>query len=58
MYMKRTTSGDAGNGLCTTITLMRGSAGIGLGTGHNYLRRTTSAAADNCLRSTIKYLFN
>jgi hypothetical protein len=44
MYMQRTTSGAAGNGLCTTIKFMRGAAGIGLGTTIKYLRRTTSAA--------------
>jgi hypothetical protein len=32
MYMQRTTSGSAGNGLNTTIKYMRGAAGIGLGT--------------------------
>jgi hypothetical protein len=29
MYMERTTSGAAGNGLYTTIKYMRGAAGIG-----------------------------
>jgi hypothetical protein len=35
---------------------MRGAAGIGLGTTVKYLRRTTSAAANNS--TTIKYLLN
>jgi hypothetical protein len=47
MYMKRTTSGAAGNGLHATIKYMRGAAGIGLGTTIKYLRCTTSAAANN-----------
>jgi hypothetical protein len=55
MYMQRTTSGAAGNGLYTTIKYMRGAAGIGLGTTIKYLRRTTSAAANNGLGTTIKY---
>ena len=41
MYMQRTTSGAAGNGLYTTI---------------KYLRCTTSGAAGNGLGTTIKYL--
>jgi hypothetical protein len=32
MYMQRTTSGAAGNGLYTTIKYKRGASGIGLGT--------------------------
>jgi hypothetical protein len=32
MYMQRTASGAAGNGLYATIKFMRGAAGIGLGT--------------------------
>jgi hypothetical protein len=32
MYMQRTTSGAAGNGLYTTIKYMRGASGIGMGT--------------------------
>ena len=32
MYMQRTTSGAAGNGLYTTIKCMRGASGIGMGT--------------------------
>jgi hypothetical protein len=38
MYMQRTTSGAAGNGLYTTIKYMRGAASIGLGTKIKYLR--------------------
>jgi hypothetical protein len=37
---------------------MRGAVGIGLGTTIKYLRRTTSAAANNCLCTTIEYLLN
>jgi hypothetical protein len=37
---------------------MRGAAGIGLGTTAKYLRRTTSAAANNGLSTTTKYLVN
>jgi hypothetical protein len=47
MYMQRTTSGSAGNGLYTTIKYMCGAAGNGLDTMIKYLRRTTSAAANN-----------
>jgi hypothetical protein len=43
MYMQRTTSGAAGNGLYATIMYMRCAAGIGLGYTAKYLRRTTSA---------------
>ena len=32
MYMQRTTSGEAGNGLRTTIKYMRGASGISMGT--------------------------
>jgi hypothetical protein len=61
MYMQRTTSGAAGNGLYTTIKCMRGAAGIGLGTTikhlrrttMKYLRRTTSVAANNGLSTNI-----
>jgi hypothetical protein len=56
MYMQRTTSGAAGNGLYTTIKCMRCAAGIGLGTRINHLRRTTSGGAENGLGATIKYL--
>ena len=55
MFMLRTTSGAAGNGLYTTTKYMRGVAGIGLGTTIKYLRRTMSAAANNGLGTTIKY---
>jgi hypothetical protein len=48
MYMQRTTSGAAGNGLYTT--------GIGLGTTIKQLRRTTSGTAGNGLGATMKYL--
>jgi hypothetical protein len=37
---------------------MRGAAGIGLGTTIKYLRCTTSAAANNGLCTTDKYLLN
>ena len=43
MYMQRTTSGAARNGLYTTNKYMRGAAGIGLGTTIKHLRCTTSA---------------
>ena len=56
MYMQRTASGAAGNGLYTTIKYMRGAAGIGLGTTIKHLRRTTSGAAGNGLGAAIKYL--
>jgi hypothetical protein len=56
MYMQRTTSGAAGNGLYTTIKCMRGAAGIGLGTTIKHLRRTTSGAAGNSLGATMKCL--
>jgi hypothetical protein len=49
MYMQRTTSDSAGNGLYTTIKYMRGAAGIDLGTTIKHLRRTTSGAAGNGL---------
>ena len=52
MYIQRTTSGAAGNGLHTTIKYMRGAAGIGLGTTIKYLR----SAAGIGLGTTIKYL--
>jgi hypothetical protein len=58
MYMQRTTSGAAGNGLHTTIKYMRGASGIGMGTKIKHLRRTTSGAAgrQNGLGATMKYL--
>jgi hypothetical protein len=37
MYMQRTTSGAAGNGLCTAIKHMRGAANNGLSTTIKYL---------------------
>jgi hypothetical protein len=37
---------------------MNGAAGIGLGTTINYLRCTTSAAVNNGLNTTTKYLLN
>jgi hypothetical protein len=45
MYMQRTTSGAAGNGLYTTTKYKRGAAGIGLGTTIEHLRRSTSGVA-------------
>jgi hypothetical protein len=56
MYMQRTTSGAAGNGLYTTIKYMRGASGIGMGTTIKHLRCTTSGAAGNGLGTTMKYL--
>jgi hypothetical protein len=56
MYMQRTTSGAAGNGLYTTTKHMRGASGIGMGTTIKHLRRTTSDAAGNGLGATMKYL--
>jgi hypothetical protein len=56
MYMQRTTSGAAGNGLHTTTKYMRGASGIGMGTTIKHLRRPTSGAAGNGLGETIKYL--
>jgi hypothetical protein len=56
MYMQRTKSGAAGNGLYTTIKYMRGASGIGMGTTIKHLRRSTSGAAGNGLGATIKYL--
>jgi hypothetical protein len=56
MYMQRTRSGAAGNGLHTTTKCMRGAAGIGLGITIKHLRRTTSGTAGNGLGATMKYL--
>jgi hypothetical protein len=56
MYIQRTTSGTADNGLYTTIKYMRGAVGIGLGTTIKHLRRTTSGAAGNGLGAAMKYL--
>jgi hypothetical protein len=39
MYMQRTTSGAAGNGLYTTVKYMRGASGIGMGTTIQQFRR-------------------
>ena len=58
MYMQRTTSGAAGNGLCTTVKYLRGAAGVGLGKTIKYLRRTTSTAANSSLGTKINYLVN
>jgi hypothetical protein len=58
MYMQRTASGVAGNGLYATMKDMRGAAGIGLDTTTKYMRRTMSAAANNGLSTTFKYLVN
>jgi hypothetical protein len=38
MYMQRTTSGAAGNGLHTTVKYMRGASDIGMGTTIKHLR--------------------
>jgi hypothetical protein len=56
MYMRRTTSGAAGNGLYTTIKCMRSAAGIGLGTTIKHLQRATSGSAGNGPGTTMKYL--
>jgi hypothetical protein len=56
MYMQRTTSGAAGNGLDTTIKYMCGASGIGMGTTIKHLRCTKSGAAGNGLGATIKCL--
>jgi hypothetical protein len=56
MYMQRTTSGAAGNGLYTTIKYMHGASGIGIGTTIKHLRRTASGAAGNGLGATMKYM--
>jgi hypothetical protein len=58
MYIQRTTSGAAGNGLYTTAMYMRGAVGIGVGTSIKYLRRTTSNTANNGLSTTINCLMN
>ena len=52
MYMQRTTSGAAGNGLYTTIKYIRGASGISMGTTIKHLRRATSGAAGKCLGAT------
>jgi hypothetical protein len=56
MYMQRTTSGAAGNGLYTTIKYMSGASGIGMGTKIKHLRCTTNGAAGNGLGATMNYL--
>jgi hypothetical protein len=56
MYMQRTTSGAAGNGLYTTAKYMRGASVIGMGTTIVHLRCTTSGAAGNGLSATMEYL--
>jgi hypothetical protein len=56
MYLRRTTSVAAGNGLGATAKYLPGVTGIGLGTTAKYLRQTTSAAAGNGLGATAKYL--
>jgi hypothetical protein len=48
-YLRRSTSGTAGNGLSITAKYMRGAAGIDLGTTIKYLRRSKSAAVNNGL---------
>ena len=57
MYMQRTMSGAAGNGLYTTIKYIRGAAGIGMGTTIKHLRRTTSGAAGNGLGPSLLAVF-
>jgi hypothetical protein len=52
-YLRRTTSGAAGNGLGATINYLRGAAGNGLGTTIKYL-----VAAGSGLSTTAKYLVN
>ena len=56
--MQRTTSDAVGNGLYTAIKYMRGAVDIDLGTTIKYLRRTTSAAANNGQSDTAKCLAN
>jgi hypothetical protein len=56
MYMQRTTSGAAGNGLYTTIKYMRGAADIDLGNTIKHLRRTASGATGNGLDAAINFL--
>ena len=47
MYMQRTTSGAAGNGLHTPTKYMRGASGIGMSNTIIHLRCTTSGAASS-----------
>jgi hypothetical protein len=56
MYMQRTTSGAAGNGLYTTVKYMRGASDIGMGNTIIHLRCTTSGAAGSGLGATMNYL--
>ena len=56
MFMQRTTSGAAGNGLYITIKYMRGASGIGMGTTIIHLPCTTRGATGNGLGATMKYL--
>jgi hypothetical protein len=46
-YLRFTTSGAAGNGLCTSIKYLPGAAGRGLGTTTQYLRRQKAGAGNN-----------
>jgi hypothetical protein len=55
-YLRRTTSGAAGNGLEATIKYPRGITGIGLSMTIKYLRRTARSAACSGLGTTINYL--
>jgi hypothetical protein len=55
-YLRRTTSGAAGNGLGTTIKWQCSAAGIGLGTTIMFLRRKKSTTAGSGLGTPIKYL--
>jgi hypothetical protein len=56
MYMQRTESGAAGNGMNATIKYLRCAAGIGLGTTIMYLRRATGVAMGSGMYTTIKHL--
>ena len=58
MYMERTTSGAAGNGLYTTIKYTRGAAGIGLGTTIKYLVKKMRAQAATWPRPTYTKVGN
>jgi hypothetical protein len=57
-YLRHSTSGAAGNGLCTTIKYLRGAVGVGMGKTIKYLQSAASAAAGNVLGTNIKYLVN
>ena len=54
MYMQRTTSGAAGNGLYTTGKYVRGAAGIGLGTTNKYLVNRNAVAGNNWAKAHIQ----